>query len=88
MPGELEVALVSRIDVVHKADGVSLILASHGFSMSVDLSQSQADDLLEQLVSQQSASASQGAGSEISGQEFAQPAREASGVGCRAVGGE
>ena len=79
---------MSRIDVEHKADGVSLILASHGFSMSVELSHSQADDLLEQLVSQQSASAGQRAGSEADGQEVAQPVREASGVGCQAVGGE
>lgn len=79
---------MSRIDVEHKADGVSIILASHGFSMSVDLSHSQADDLLEQLVSQQSASAGQGAVSEVGGQEATHPAREATGVGCRAVGSE
>ena len=79
---------MSRIDVEHKADGVSLTLASHGFSMSVELSHSQADDLLEQLVSQQSASVGQRPGSEVDGQEFAHRAREASGVGCQAVGSE
>ena len=79
---------MSRIDVEHKADGVSLILASRGFSMSVELSHSQADDLLEQLISQPSAPTGQRAGSEGGRPEFAQPEREASGVGCREVGYE
>lgn len=37
---------MSRIDVVHRADRVSITLASHGFSMSVELSPSEADDLV------------------------------------------
>ena len=79
---------MSRIDVEHKADGISLILASHGFSMCVELSHSQADDLLEQLISQQSASTGQSTDSEVDCPESAQPAREALGVGCREVGGK
>lgn len=48
---------MSRIDVVHRADRVSITLASHGFSMSVELSPSEADDLVEQLALQQSQAA-------------------------------
>ncbi|WP_420431927.1 hypothetical protein [Candidatus Poriferisocius sp.] len=79
---------MSRIDVEYRADGISLILASQGFSMSVELSHSQADDLLEQLISQQSASTGQRTDSEGDCREFAQPEGEASGVGCQEVGSE
>jgi len=57
---------VSRIDVVHRADGVSITLADHGFSMSVELSPSEADDLVEQLVLQQSQTADASASAGIS----------------------
>ena len=79
---------MSRIDVEYRADGISLILASHGFSMSVELSHSQADDLLELLISQQSASTGHRTDSEGDRREFAQQARDALGVSCKEVGSE
>ncbi|MYH71443.1 MAG: hypothetical protein F4153_02525 [Acidimicrobiia bacterium] len=51
---------MSRIDVVHKSEGVSITLADHGFSFSVDLSQAEKEDLIEQLVLQVSASTGTG----------------------------
>lgn len=88
MSSEFEGAAVSRIDVEHRADGVSLVFASHGFSMCVDLSHSEAGDLLDQLVQQPPGSTGQRAGAEVDGHEPGQATREAAGVGCHAVGGE
>jgi len=73
---------VSRIDVVHRADGVSVTLASHGFSMSVDLSPSEADDLVEQLVLVQSQSAGAGAGAGIGRPAPEGPVEVEAGAGC------
>ena len=57
VPSVLEVAPVSRIDVEHRSEGVSLTLAAHGFSMSVELSQAEAEDLVNQLILQGSTAA-------------------------------
>ena len=79
---------MSRIDVEHRADGISLILASHGFSMSVELSRSEADDLLDQLVSQQAASTGPNSESKADGPGLARAARETSRAGCQQAGSE
>ena len=78
----LEVALVSRIDVVHRADGVSITLASHGFSMSVELSPSEADDLVEQLILLQSQAADAGARTGIGRRVPDGPVEAKAGAGC------
>lgn len=75
-PYEQEVARVSCIDVEHRADGVSLTLAAHGFSFNVELSQSEADELIEQLTMQPSGPT----GSDC--QPPSEPARDSTRVGC------
>lgn len=71
---------MSSIDVEHRADGVSLTLASQGFELSVRLSQSEADELIEQLTMERSEPA--GPGSDADCQPPAQPSGDSAKVGC------
>ena len=78
----LEVVPVSRIDVEHKAEGVSLTLAAHGFSMNVELSQAEAEDLVRQLVYQGSAAAGSSSDEKTERRPTAERTQENSWVNC------
>jgi len=70
---------VSSIDVEHRADGVSLTLASKGFELNVKLSQSEADELIEQLTTEL---AGPGFVAEADRHPPAKPSRDSTRVGC------
>ena len=72
---------MGRIDVEHKAEGISLTLASHGFSMCVELSQSEADDLAEQLILLQPRSTIEGSEGDRGDQVLAEQAQDHSRAG-------
>lgn len=75
-------ALVSCIDVEHRADGVSLTLASQEFELSVKLSQSEADKLIEKLTEQPPEPAGSGSDAEAGCQPAAELTRGSTRVGC------
>ena len=71
---------MSRIDVEHRADGVSLTLADNGYSLNVRLSQMQVDELIEQLTME--SCGRDGSDPEADGPPSAGPRLDPTRVGC------